>query len=288
MTSMRQSHRRFTSLRQILSHVILHIGVILIFIPFGFMVSTSLKYPSEIYAYPPKLIPSRIDWQNYPEAIDLLPVSGWIFAKNSVVLSLTVTIGQVLSSACVAFGFARIRFRGSDILFFILLSTMMLPSQITMIPLFILFSRLGWVNTYLPLVIPAYFGSAYYIFFLRQFFATIPDDLDDAAKIDGCSFFGIFLRLALPMSKAALGITAILSFTGMWNSFLQPLIYINELEKYPLALALRAFQSRPEAGYATWEHIMVMGIITSVVPVALFFVAQRYYIQGIVITGVKG
>jgi ABC-type glycerol-3-phosphate transport system permease component len=200
-------------------------------------------------------------------------------------MSLFIMIGTVMSNSIVAFAFARLRFPGNRLLFLVVLSTMMLPGQVTMIPLFILFSKLGWVNTYKPLIVPAFFGYAYFIFLLRQFYTTIPYELDDAARIDGCGVLGLFFRIMLPLSKPALGITAIFSFSWAWNDFLGPLIYLSKMETFPLAIAL----SYLRATYRVlWAELMVVSMIAMLPLVLLFFIAQRLYIQGIVITGVKG
>ena len=283
------SHRKLTTLTgQVVLHLVILGGAAVILFPFYWMVSTSLKPPDEVVTYPIKWIPSRLIWSNYPRAIDSLPVSVFVFIKNSIILSTTAMIGTVASSAVVAYPFARLRFRGRRPLFILILATMMIPGQVTMIPLFIIFSKLRWVNTFLPLVVPAYFGEAYFIFLLRQFFATIPKELDDAAKIDGCGPFGLFFRIIAPLARPALGVTAIFSFSGMWNAFMGPLIYLNEMEKFPLALGLRAFQAGPGSRAIRWESMMAVSVLMTVPMLVLFFIAQRSYIQGIVITGVKG
>jgi multiple sugar transport system permease protein len=271
-------------LAQIPAYVLLILGGCLILIPFMWMVSTSLKTHQEVFIYPPTLLPRVIHWENYLEAPNSSYVPLWVFIKNSLAFTLPIVVLDVLVNAVVAFGFARIRFRGSRGLFLILLGTMMLPPQVTMIPVFILYSRLGWINTYLPLIVPAFFGWPYAIFLLRQFFASIPDELDDAARIDGCGLLRIFFHIHLPLAKPALGIVAIFSFTGMWSEYLRPLIYLKDVALWPMALALQTYQGRT----SRWEYVMVMSIITCIPPLVLFFVAQRQYIQGIVITGVKG
>lgn len=271
-----------------LLYLLLASGAVVILFPFYWMVSTSLKPPDEVVTIPVTWVPSRLVWANYPKAINALPVSVLVFTKNSIILSSLVTVGNTLVSAMIAYPFARLRFRGRRIMFFIILATMMIPGQITMIPLFILFSKLHWVNTFLPLIVPAYFGEAYYIFLLRQFFSTIPKEMDDAAKIDGCSIYGIFARIIMPMSVPVLGITAIFSFSGMWNAFLGPMIYLNEMEKFPLAVGLRAFQSGPGSRSIQWESMMATSVLMTIPMLVLFFITQRNYIQGIVITGVKG
>lgn len=269
-------------------YAIIIAGAIVIMFPFYWMFTTALKPPDEVVTYPIKWVPSRLVWSNYPKAIYSLPVSALVFLKNSIVLSVLVTIGTVLSSAVVAYPFARLRFPGRRPMFYLILATMMIPGQVTMIPLFIIFSKLRWVNTFLPLVVPTYFGDAYFIFLLRQFFATIPREMDDAAKIDGCGPFGLFFRIILPLARPALGVTAIFAFSGMWNAFMGPLIYLNKMEQFPLALGLRAFQSGPGSRSISWESLMAVSVLMTIPVLVLFFVAQRSYIQGIVITGVKG
>ena len=254
-------------------------------IPLAWMLSTSLKPPHQITKFPPIWIPDPFVWSNYVRAVTIFPVSFVVFVRNSMYMSLMITLGTVLSNAIVAFAFARLSFRGSRVLFFIVLSTMMLPQQVTMIPLFILFSRIGWVNTYNPLIVPHFFANAYFVFLLRQFYTTIPRELDDAARIDGCGVIGLFLRILLPLSKPALGITAIFAFTWSWNEFLGPLIYLSRMETYPLAIALSFLRA---AHGVLWSELMVVSFIAMLPPVLLFFVAQKHYIQGIVITGVKG
>ncbi len=281
----RQSKGKVRRLQVLATHLVLMTGAVIVFIPFAWMISTSLKPPHQIKVFPPIWIPNPIVWSNYVTAVTIFPIPFWIFVYNSLYLSLLTTVGTVLSNAVVAFAFARLRFPGNHVLFLVVLSTMMLPGQVTMIPLFILFSKLGWVNTYKPLIVPAFFGSAYFIFLLRQFFATIPRELDDAARIDGCGVLGLLFRIMLPLAKPALGITAIFSFSWAWNDFLGPLIYLSKMETFPLAIAL----SYLRATYRVlWAELMVVSFIAMLPPVILFFIAQRSYIQGIVITGVKG
>jgi multiple sugar transport system permease protein len=287
MTTLARGPSRTVSVSflKLLSYLVLGVGAVIILIPFIWMVSTSLKPATELFIYPPRLFPSVIRWQNYIEAPNssLIPMGQAV--GNSLRFAIPVAFFDVFTSALVAFAFARIRFRGSNVLFFIVISTMMLPPQVTMIPLFILFSRLGWINTYLPLVVQAIFGWNYAIFLLRQFFASIPEELDNAARIDGCGWWGIFYRIHLPLAKAALGVVAIFSFTGSWSEYLRPLIYLRDPTLWPLALALQTFQG---GKVNRWEYLMVMSILLTLPPLVLFFVAQRKYIQGIVISGVKG
>jgi ABC-type glycerol-3-phosphate transport system permease component len=265
-------------------HTVLLLGAIVVMFPIAWMLSTSLKAPHQVKTFPPTWIPNPVVWENYRTAVTIFPVSFWIFVRNSLFLSLANVVGSVLSNTIVAYAFARLRFRGSKVLFLIVLSTMMLPAQVTMIPLFVLFSKLGWVNSYKPLIIPQFFANAYFIFLMRQFYATIPRELDDAARIDGCGVLGLFFRIMLPLSKPAIGIIAIFEFTGTWNWFLQPLIYLSKMETFPLALAL----SYLRATYRVlWSELMVVSFIAMLPPLILFFIAQKSYIQGIVMTGVE-
>ncbi len=276
---------RTKRLQHLVTHGILILGGIVVLIPLAWMISTSLKTPDQVSKFPPIWIPDPVVWANYRSALTIFPVPLWVFLKNSLLMSLGITVGTVMSNSIVAFAFARLSFPGSRVLFLIVLATMMLPGQVTMIPLFLFFSKIGWVNTYYPLVVPAFFGSAYFTFLLRQYYATIPRELDDAAKIDGCSTFGLFWRIMLPMSKPALGITAIFAFSWAWNEFLGPLIYLSKLESFPLALALSYLRGTYRV---LWSELMVVSFIAMLPPLILFFVAQRSYIQGVVISGVKG
>ncbi len=285
MGSSRASIERSRRTQTFFIHAVLIAGGIIVMIPLAWMLSTSLKPPHQITKFPPIWIPDPFVWSNYVRAVTIFPVSFVVFVRNSMYMSLMITLGTVLSNAVVAFAFARLTFRGSRVLFIIVLSTMMLPQQVTMIPLFILFSKFGWINTYNPLIVPHFFANAYFVFLLRQFYTTIPRELDDAARIDGCGVIGLFLRIMLPLSKPALGITAIFAFTWAWNEFLGPLIYLSRMETFPLAIALSFLRA---AHGVLWSELMVVSFIAMLPPVLLFFVAQKHYIQGIVITGVKG
>jgi ABC-type glycerol-3-phosphate transport system permease component len=285
VTALRGSKTWNERLQTAVTHAVLVIGAIIVMIPLAWMLSTSLKAPHQVTRFPPIWIPNPVMFSNYVRAVTIFPVPFWVFIRNSLFLSLSNVVGSVVSNSIVAFAFARLRFRGSRVLFFVVLSTMMLPQQVTMIPLFILFSKLGWVNSYKPLIIPQFFCNAYFIFLMRQFYATIPKELDDAAKIDGCSILGLFFRIMLPLAKPAIGIMAIFEFSGSWNWFLWPLIYLSKMETYPLAIALQQLRA---AHGVLWSELMVVSFIAMLPPLVLFFIAQKSYIQGIVITGIKG
>lgn len=279
------SQRRERRLQHLATHLVLLLGAVVILFPIAWMISTSLKAPDQVKQFPPIWIPNPLVWENYINAVTIFPVPFLLFVWNSFYLSFGNVVGSIVSNTIVAYAFARLRFRGSKILFLLVLSTMMLPQQVTMIPLFILFSKLGWINSYKPLIVPQFFANAFYVFMLRQFFSTIPRDLDDAARIDGCGILGIFWRIILPLAMPAVGIVAIFEFTGSWNWFLGPLIYLSKMETFPLALAL----SYLNATYRVlWSEMMVVSFIAMLPPLLLFFIAQKAYIQGIVVTGVKG
>ena len=229
-----------------------------------------------------------LKWANYSDALDFLPPEthkGLLYLWNTVYITLLSILGTLFSSSLVAYSFARLRWPGRDALFLVLLATMMLPGAVTMIPVFLIFRALGWVDTLRPLWVQSFFGGAFSVFLLRQFFMTIPMDLEDAAKIDGCSYFGIYWRIMLPLIKPALAALTIMTFMASWNNFMGPLIYINSPEKMPLAYALQLFQ-----GAHVTEFGLLMAASTLVVmPVVLvFFFTQRYFIQGITLTGIKG
>ena len=259
------------------------IGSIIFIFPFVWMISTSVKPRWEQLLMPPKWIPSTFVWQNYVTPFQTHPFGSWYM--NTLTLAFFNLIGVVLSSSLVAYAFARLKFRGRDVLFIILLSTMMLPGQVTLIPIYYMFSKLHWVDSLKPLIVPNYFGVPFYIFLLRQFFMTIHPEMDDAAEMDGCDSFGIYWRIIMPLSLPALGVVAIYQFTYDWNDFFGPLIYINTDVKATVALGLHFFQNRFDPQIAP---TMAMTFISIIPLLVVFYVAQRNFVQGIVMTGVKG
>jgi len=253
-------------------------------LPFVWLISTSLKPPQQIFALPPVWIPHPVMWQNYLNALPLLHFFRSL--KNTLVVVCGAVIGTLISSPLVAYSFARLEWPGRRIFFIILLSTMMIPYAVTMIPIFVVFNTLGWVNTFKPLIVPAFFGNAFYIFLLRQFFLTIPRDLSDAARIDGCSEFRIYWNIILPLCKPILTVVAIFAFMGSWNDFLGPLIYLNAEEKWTLALSL--FAMRSGMGWdLKWAELMAGSTLMCVPMVIIFFLAQRQFIEGVTLTGMK-
>lgn len=268
---------------------IIVIGLAITFsLPFFWTISSSLKSIGEIYAFPPTMWPEEIRWQNYVDVFELAPFARFIW--NTIIVTGFAMFGQIISAAAVAFGFTRFRFPGRETLFFVVLSTMMLPWQVTIVPTFLLFRYLGWINTFLPLIVPSFFGGgAFFIFLLRQFFMTIPRDLDEAATLDGASSFRIFWNIILPLSKAAIATVAIFAFIQHWNEFIGPLIFLNSPDKFTLSIGLRYFQSTPFEGDEPREAIlMAASVIVSLPPLILFFLAQKHFVRGIVTTGLKG
>src|SRR5579871_4355294 len=347
------SRNRRERIRQVVLHAILILGSIIFFVPFAWLVVTSLKEDSEMSKFPPVWIPTQqvkrvVDgeernlsygtyqgikvkvaimeeaetgdrtvrilepgnlagthyvckkedltdirhvapvWKNYPDALKFLPPEtnyGLVFVENTVLVTALSILGTLIACSMVAYSFARLRWPGRDLIFVILLATMMLPAAVTMMPVFLIYRWLGWVDTLKPLWVPAFFGSAYWIFLLRQFFLGIPLELEDAARIDGCSYFAIFWRIMLPQVKPALAALTIMAFMSAWNDFRGPLIYISSPEKETLAYALQLFQT----SHGGEPGLLMAASTMMILPVlALFFFTQRYFIEGITLTGIKG
>lgn len=261
------------------------VGLSIIFmVPMAWMVSTSLKLQGQVFANPPIWIPKPIMWYNYVEVLQVAPLLRWL--GNTCVVTVAATIGTVISASMVGFGFARLRFPGRGLLFGLLLATMMLPNIVTMIPTFIMFKWLNWHDTFLPLIVPSFFGGgAYNVFLVRQFYLTIPTDFDDAARIDGANNWMIWARIMLPLNTPVLTAVAIFSFVGHWNEFMGPLIYLFSEDKKTLALGLRAFVDPYLASY----HLNMAGAMYLTLPmVVIFFFGQRYFLKGVVMTGITG
>lgn len=272
-------------------------GVLLIvcataIIPFLWMTSTSLKTLEGAMTTPPELVPNPPQWVNYRDVVDSEKTRFLLWTRNTLIIAVLVVSGTTLSSAVVAYGFAKIRFKGRGVLFVIMLSSMMIPFPVTMVSLFSLFKWLGdttgmqFLGTFKPLWVPAWFGSAFNIFLLRQFFMTIPDDVIEAARIDGCSEWGIFWRIMLPLARPALTVVALFAFMGVWNDFLGPLIYLQRPEQFTLALGLQNFQSQHNG--TPWHQLMAASVMVILPVIVLFFLAQKTFIEGIATTGMKG
>lgn len=281
------ARKRRLGVGHVVSRVILYAlvlsGAVTYAMPFVWMLSTAVKPGYQVYLVPPVWLPDKYAWSNFWVPWNNLPFAQF-YANTAVVTFFTVT-GTLISSSLVAFAFARMRFRGRDRLFLLVLSTIMLPNQVTLVPLYLLFTKLGWINSLLPLIVPHWFGSAFHIFLLRQYMMSIPLELDDAARIDGASWFDIYWRISVPLARPAIGVVAIFAFTGAWNDYLHPLIYLNETKNFTIALGLPLLSSR----YVTEIQQTMAQTVLAILPLILaFFLAQRYYIQGVVVTGVKG
>lgn len=253
--------------------------------PFFWMVTTALKPDYQTFLWPPKWIPDPFVWQNFVDAFSnpLLPFD--VFVKNTMIIEVGMIAGRLLSCTLVAYGFARLNAPGKNFLFGILLATLMLPKAAVLVPRYLLFTKLGWVNTFKPLIVPAWFGEAYAIFLMRQFFMTIPRELEEAAVIDGAGTFQVITRIIVPLSVPVLTVITILSFKDIWNEFLDPLLYLNEASKYTVAVGLAYFNGQ----FNVEMNQLMAASVTMLIPVlVLFFIAQRAFVEGITLTGLKG
>jgi multiple sugar transport system permease protein len=265
---------------------VLLIGLSAVFLlPLLWLVSTSLKPIDETMSLPPRWLPSQPRWGNYPEALSSMG-GFWTFLGNTLLVCGLGVVGAVLSNAIVAYSFARLKWRGRDTLFAVTLATMMVPFPVLMVPLYGVFKTLGWIGTLKPLWVPAFWGGAFNIFLMRQFFRTIPEELSEAARLDGCNEWQIFWRIILPLSKPVLAVVALLHFLWAWNDFLGPLLFLTRKNTFTLALALQNYQS--QAGGVQWHHLMAASAVIIAPIIVLFFLAQKTFIRGIATTGLKG
>ncbi|MBE2238501.1 MAG: carbohydrate ABC transporter permease [Caldilineaceae bacterium] len=269
--------------KSLLAHVILLTGCIFFVAPLLFMLSTSLKAMRQITRFPPEWIPDPVIWANYPAVFTYAPMHLYFF--NTMIIVLPTVIGATLVSSLTAYAFARLRAPGKNAMFVLVLATLMLPSVVTLVPTYVLFAKIGWVGTFLPLTIPPLAGSAFYIFLLRQFFMTIPRELEDAALIDGCSRFRIYYNIVLPLAKPVLATVTIFAFMNAWNDYLGPLIYLGNKNQYTLSLGLQAFVQYQRS---EWGLLMAASTMMIVPVIFIFFVAQKSFVQGITLTGLKG
>ena len=285
-----QASRTFVSMkrirkttRSVLIHAALIPAAFLFLLPFIWMLSTSLKSKPMIYVYPPILMPIPPNWINYPTAVTYIDF--FLYLRNTLIIAFAATFGELLSCSLVAYSLARIPWRGRNFLFVLTVATLMLPYQVTLIPLFLVFKNLGWVGGFLPLIVPHFFGSALYIFLLRQFFMTIPMELSEAARIDGASELRIYASVILPLVRPALATVAIFEFIARWRDYLGPLIYLSNQNLYTLSLGI--YQYRSQYG-AQWELLMAASVLITMPVVLLFFFLQKTFVQGIALTGIKG
>lgn len=281
--AMNSSIKRNKRAAKIIVYVLLVVLSAVYLLPFFWMILTSLKSPQDIYHVPQIIFPKRVYLENYKLAVTKMPFLRYFW--NTAVITILCTIGVVLSSSMVAYSMSKIKWNGSKYLFPIIVGTMMIPSQVTMIPLYIIYTKLKLVGTIVPLVLPAWFGSAYSIFLLRQFFKTIPNSLIESATIDGANDLTVYTKIMLPLCKPALTSVAILQFLGTWSDFMGPLLYLNKQEQYTLSLGLQAFM---QMHYVEWGPLMAASLIFTVPVILLFFFAQKYFIEGITVTGIKG
>jgi multiple sugar transport system permease protein len=253
-------------------------------LPLAWALCASLKPLDKVYEFPPRFWPDQPIWSNYPDALRKLPFIRFIL--NTCVITFSAVAGTVLSASMVGYSFARLKWRGRDVWFIVLLATMMLPAQVLLIPHFLQYKWLGWVNTYKPLIVPSWLGGgAFFIFLFRQFFKGVPRELEEAAMLDGASPWQIYVWIMLPLAKPALATVAVLSFIAHWQEFMGPLIYLSDFEKYPVSLGLRMYQSVE----GSWANLLMAASLVTLVPLAvLFFAAQRYFVKGLLLTGTKG
>ena len=278
--------RRFNDLiHDIVVYSLLIVLSLLFLFPFYWMVSTALKAEHNVFIWPPQWIPDPVMWSNFREALSNPQLPFPLFFKNTMILEIGIIAGRLISCTLIAYGFARLEAPGKNILFAILLATLMLPGAVTQIPRFILFNKIGWVNSFLPLIVPTWFGEAYAIFLMRQFFMTIPRELEEAARMDGANLLQILLKVIVPLSWPVLTVVLILSFKDIWNEFFNPLLYLNDITKYPLAVGLAYFNGQ----FRVQMSLLMAASVVVLLPLLIvFFIAQKAFVEGISLTGMAG
>lgn len=277
-----QKARTAHTLHDIMVYVLLIIGAIAFLLPFSWMLTTALKPANEVFTIPPQFFPTKFIWSNFIQGWTVLPFTQFLI--NTLIITFTAVIGNLISCTLPAYGFARLRARGQTVFFILMLATMMIPSEITLVPTFVLFSKAQLVNTLWPLIIPAWFGYPFFIFMLRQFFMSIPRELDDAARIEGASHLRILWSVILPLSRPALAALTIFSFVGNWNNLLAPLIYLRSSNEFTLVLGLNLFKGQ----YVTYYNQLMAVAILSILPIiVIFFLSQKYFIRGATLTGMN-
>ncbi len=275
--------KKKVSLRlQIISYIVLTLGAITMILPFIWMLSTSLKSLGEVFTFPPTFLGEEINWGNYLKVADRFPFG--LFFINSLKISFVVVVVQVLTSAMAGFAFARLKFPFRDSLFALYLATLIVPYHVTLVPTFVIMRHFNWIDTHYSLIIPS-LVSAFGTFLMRQFFLTIPKELEDSARIDGCTPFGIFWRIFLPLSKPAVAALSVFTFMAIWNDFIRPLVFINSIPKMTIPLGLSAMQGM----YSTDWPVLMAGTVISFIPVLIAFLfAQEYFVRGVTLSGLKG
>lgn len=279
----RQNRLVVERIQKTIAYVLLTVmGLVYVF-PLYWLVITALKTDTEVFLVPPTPFPVSPQWQNFPAATEYIPF--WRYMGNTFVIAALTIIGTLLSCTLVAYGFARIKWPGRNLVFLLFLSTIMLPSQVTMIPLYIIYRRIGWIGTIWPLVAPSFFGNALYVFLLRQFLLSIPQDFSDAARIDGASELGILWHVMLPLMRPALATVALFTFVNVYRDFLGPLIYLTDQDQWTISLGLKLFQNQYGA---QWQLMMAASALAMLPTLVLFFLTQRSFIRGLALTGIKG
>ncbi len=279
-----QSRKRQDFIKKALAFIVLMLGAVMFIAPFLWMVSTSLKAQANVFS--PDWIPDPIQWRNYPDALRSAPFLTYF--KNTAIITLFATVGSVLTSSLVAYSFARLRWPGRDFWFGVVLATMILPGVVMLIPRYILFSQIGWVNTFLPLTVPPWFGGgAFFIFLLRQFYRGIPMELSESARIDGAGELRIWWQIVMPLSTPALAAITIFAFNGAWEDYFGPLIFLNDESKYTLQLGLTTFAAGG-GGVPLWHWMMAASLVVMLPVIIIFFLGQRYFIEGVTLTGLTG
>jgi len=281
-----QSSRSRTLLQHVLIYLILCALSAVFLVPFLWQLSSALKPNYELSLFPPHWIPQSPQWGNFAAALTQLPFN--LFLKNTLIVEVGAIAGTLISCTMVAYAFARLRAPGRNLLFGLVLSTMMLPSAVTLIPTYVIFLDLHWTNSLLPLIVPAWFGNPFFIFLLRQFFRSIPAEMEESARLDGANVWQIIWWITVPLSKPALATVIIFTFVGVWQDFLGPLIYLNTVGNYTLALGITLYQTPSAVGNTSWNLMMAASTAITVPVLLLFFFAQRYFIEGITLTGLKG
>jgi ABC-type glycerol-3-phosphate transport system permease component len=280
--------RRRLKLSDILLLALGAILTVVFMFPFLWSISSSLKSPLEIFIVPPRMIPLDPRWSNYSRIWEMVPLA--LFFRNTIIITVIAIFGTLLSSVMVAYGFARFKFRGRNFLFMLVIGTLILPPDITLVPRFILYNQLQWIDTWLPLTVPEFFAvNAFLIFLLRQFILSIPREMDEAAEIDGAGPISILINIILPLIKPALATVTIFSFLASWNSFIDPMIFLRTTDLFPISVGLRFFQTGADMGGEPREPLLLAAsLLMAFPPILVYLFAQRYYVQGIVMSGLKG
>lgn len=268
---------------RVMIYFMLVLGTVAFVLPFLWMISTALKDSREVFTFPPTFLPSSPQWHNFIDGWTVLPFSRFLF--NTIVITTLAVLGNMVSCILPAYAFARLEGRGKRVAFALMLTTMMIPVEVTLVPTFVAFSKVGMVNTFWPLILPAWFGYAYFIFLLRQFFLTIPREYDEAARIDGAGYFRVLWAIVLPQAKPAIATVAVFAFVGNWNNLLAPIIYLRSQDKFTLALGLQLFQGQYQTFY---NQMMAVALITLLPILIIFLLAQRSFIEGANLSGIGG